>query len=90
MPRFVLLTLSRSGLQAPPAGVTGLSRPPRAAQIVSSVSSMRFDPSTGTVTPAGTVCTVPVRGRALHNVVNIMGRVRTCSPAAAGAPCAPC
>ena len=62
----------------------------RAAQIVSSVSSMRFDPSNGTVTPTGTVCTVPARGRSVHNVVNIMGRVRTCSPVAAGAPCAPC
>jgi type IV fimbrial biogenesis protein FimT len=62
----------------------------RGAQIVSSVSSMRFEPINGTVTPTGTVCTVPARGRALHNVVNIMGRVRTCSPASAGAPCAPC
>ncbi len=62
----------------------------RGAQIVSSASSMRFDPSNGTVTPTGTVCTLPARGRAVHNVVNIMGRVRTCSPATAGAPCAPC
>jgi type IV fimbrial biogenesis protein FimT len=62
----------------------------RTAQIVSSVSSMRFEPINGTVTPTGTVCTVPARGRAVHNVVNIMGRVRTCSPVAAGAPCAPC
>ncbi len=62
----------------------------RGAQIVSSASSMRFDPTNGTVTPTGTVCTVPARGRAVHNVVSIMGRVRTCSPVAAGAPCAPC
>jgi type IV fimbrial biogenesis protein FimT len=59
-------------------------------QIVSSVSSMRFDPTNGTTSPTGTVCTVPPSGRAVHHVVNIMGRVRTCSPAVAGAPCAPC
>lgn len=62
----------------------------RGVRIVANVSSMRFDPSNGTTTPAGTVCTVPASGRSVHHVVNIMGRVRTCSPAVAGAPCAPC
>ena len=62
----------------------------RGVQIVSNVSSMRFDPSHGTTSPTGTVCTVPASGRSVHHVVNIMGRVRTCSPAVAGAPCAPC
>jgi type IV fimbrial biogenesis protein FimT len=62
----------------------------RGAQLVANVSSVRFDPTNGTTTPAGTVCTVPATGRAVHNVVSLMGRVRTCSPAAAGAPCAPC
>jgi type IV fimbrial biogenesis protein FimT len=62
----------------------------RGVRIVANVSSMRFDPSNGTTTPAGTVCTVPANGRSVHHVVNIMGRVRTCQPAAANAPCAPC
>jgi type IV fimbrial biogenesis protein FimT len=64
--------------------------PSRGVQVVANVSSLRFDPTNGTTSPTGTVCTVPQNGRAVHNVVNIMGRVRTCSPAAAGAPCAPC
>jgi type IV fimbrial biogenesis protein FimT len=62
----------------------------RGVRIVANVSSLRFDPSHGTTTPAGTICTVPAHGRSVHHVVNIMGRVRSCSPAAAGAPCAPC
>jgi type IV fimbrial biogenesis protein FimT len=59
-------------------------------QVVANVSSMRFDPSHGTTSPTGTVCTVPANGRSIHHVVSLMGRVRMCSPAAAGAPCAPC
>ncbi len=62
----------------------------RGIRIVANVSSMRFDPSHGTTSPTGTVCTVPASGRSVHHVVSIMGRVRTCSPAVAGAPCAPC
>jgi type IV fimbrial biogenesis protein FimT len=62
----------------------------RGVQVVSNVSSMRFDPTNGTTSPTGTVCTVPQSGRSVHHVVSIMGRVRACSPAAAGAPCAPC
>jgi type IV fimbrial biogenesis protein FimT len=59
-------------------------------QVVANVSSLRFDPINGTTSPTGTVCTVPANGRSVHHVVSLMGRVRTCSPAAAGAPCAPC
>jgi type IV fimbrial biogenesis protein FimT len=62
----------------------------RGAQVVANVSSLRFDPTNGTTSPTGTVCTVPASGRSVHNVVSLMGRVRTCSPATAGAPCAPC
>jgi type IV fimbrial biogenesis protein FimT len=62
----------------------------RGVQIVANMSSMRFDPTNGTTSPTGTVCTVPQNGRAVHHVVNLMGRVRTCSPTVAGAPCAPC
>jgi type IV fimbrial biogenesis protein FimT len=59
----------------------------RGVQVLANVSSVRFDPTNGTTSPTGTVCTVPAQGRAVHNVVNILGRVRTCSPAVAGAPC---
>jgi type IV fimbrial biogenesis protein FimT len=62
----------------------------RGVQIVANVSSMRFDPTNGTTSPTGTVCTAPANGRSVHHVVSLMGRVRTCSPVAAGAPCAPC
>ena len=62
----------------------------RGVQVVANVSSLRFDPAHGTTSPTGTVCAVPASGRSVHHVVSIMGRVRTCSPAVAGAPCAPC
>ncbi len=62
----------------------------RGVRVVANVSSLRFDPTNGTTSPTGTVCTVPASGRSVHHVVSLMGRVRTCSPAVAGAPCAPC
>jgi type IV fimbrial biogenesis protein FimT len=62
----------------------------RGVHVVANVSSMRFDPTNGTTSPTGTVCTVPASGRSVHHVVSLMGRVRTCSPVAVGAPCAPC
>jgi type IV fimbrial biogenesis protein FimT len=34
----------------------------------------------GTVTPTGTVTVATANGRALKQTVNIMGRVRSCSP----------
>ncbi|HEV7912319.1 MAG TPA: GspH/FimT family pseudopilin [Albitalea sp.] len=48
------------------------------------VTSMRFDPLHGTSTPAGTLKLVAASGRSVHQVVNLMGRVRTCSPLGAG------
>jgi type IV fimbrial biogenesis protein FimT len=51
--------------------------------IQSNVSSMRFDPSNGTVTPAATIRVVGADGRAIHHVVNMVGRVRSCSSGAA-------
>ena len=47
------------------------------------VSSMLVDPLHGTITPTGTLRVVGADGRAVHHVVNIMGRVRSCSPLAA-------
>ena len=44
------------------------------------VGSMLFDPLHGTSTPAGTLRVVGADGREVQHVVNIMGRVRSCSP----------
>jgi len=46
----------------------------------SNVGSILFDPLHGTSTPTGTLKLVAASGRAVHQVVNVMGRVRTCSP----------
>mgnify|MGYP001809864104 CR=1 FL=1 len=56
----------------------------------SSSGSMLFDAGRGTVTPTGTVRLHTADGRAVHHVVNIMGRVRTCSPGARVAGHAAC
>jgi type IV fimbrial biogenesis protein FimT len=52
------------------------------------VGSMVFDPVFGTVTPTGTWRISAADGRAIHHVVNLIGRVRSCSPqgAIAGYP----
>ena len=47
------------------------------------VASVLFDPLHGTSTPTGTLRLAGSRGRAIHHVINIMGRVRSCSPQAA-------
>ncbi len=49
-----------------------------------------FDGSKGTVTPTATLRVVASDGRSIHQVVNIMGRVRSCSPAGAVAGLRPC
>ncbi len=46
----------------------------------SNVSSILFDPMHGTSTPTGTFKLIVPSRRAVHHVVNLMGRVRTCSP----------
>ena len=48
--------------------------------VQSNVASMVLDATKGTVSPAGTVRVVGAEGRAVHVVVNIMGRARKCSP----------
>jgi type IV fimbrial biogenesis protein FimT len=53
-----------------------------AAALRSNVRSMLFEPSRGTVTPTGTVKVEGRSGKTIHVVINIMGRVRACSPAA--------
>lgn len=47
------------------------------------VRSIAFDAVRGTVTPTATVRFVAPGGEAIHQIVNVMGRVRSCSPAPA-------
>lgn len=47
------------------------------------VGSLLFDPLHGTSSPTGTLRVIGMNERAIHHVVNIMGRVRSCSPQAA-------
>jgi type IV fimbrial biogenesis protein FimT len=49
-------------------------------QVQANVASILFDPVHGTSTPTGTVRVIGANGRELRHVVNVMGRVRTCSP----------
>lgn len=49
----------------------------------SNASSIAFDPQHGTATPSATLRVIAADGRAIHHVVNVMGRVRSCSPRAA-------
>jgi type IV fimbrial biogenesis protein FimT len=51
--------------------------------VQANVASILFDPLHGTSTPTGTLRLIDPRGRAVHHVVNVMGRVRSCSPGGA-------
>jgi type IV fimbrial biogenesis protein FimT len=53
--------------------------------VSANVSSMRFDPTLGTVTPAGTVKVASASGSSVHHVVSILGRLRSCSPGGSAA-----
>ena len=46
------------------------------------VGSVLFDPLHGTASPTGTLRLLGTQGRAVHHVINVMGRVRSCSPQA--------
>ena len=50
-------------------------------QLRANVGGIVFDADKGTVTPTTTVRLTAGDGRAVHVVVNVMGRVRNCSPA---------
>jgi type IV fimbrial biogenesis protein FimT len=50
------------------------------------VGSILFDPLHGTSTPTGTLKLVAASGGTVQHVVNVMGRVRTCSPQGAVPP----
>jgi len=56
----------------------------------SNTSSMVFDPLHGTASPSATWRVTGADGRAIHHVVNVMGRVRSCSPLAAVPGFKPC
>jgi type IV fimbrial biogenesis protein FimT len=49
-------------------------------QVQANVAALRIDPRLGTVSPTGTVRVVAADGGAVHHIVSILGRVRTCSP----------
>jgi type IV fimbrial biogenesis protein FimT len=49
-------------------------------QVRSTSKSLTFDPFKGTVTPTATLRVEDKDGRAIHQVINLLGRVRTCSP----------
>jgi type IV fimbrial biogenesis protein FimT len=56
----------------------------------SNTASIAFDPLHGTASPAATLRVTGADGRAIHHVVNVMGRVRSCSPAGAVPGHRPC
>jgi type IV fimbrial biogenesis protein FimT len=49
-------------------------------QVRSASKSIAFDPVKGTATPTATLRVEARDGRAIHHVVNLLGRVRSCSP----------
>lgn len=51
---------------------------------------LMFDAGKGTVTPTATLKLVDRKGRAVHQIINIVGRVRSCSPTAGMPGLKPC
>jgi type IV fimbrial biogenesis protein FimT len=49
-------------------------------QVRSASRSVSFDPVRGTVTPTATLRVQARDGRTIHQIVNVLGRVRSCSP----------
>ena len=52
-------------------------------RLESNAASIVFDPLHGTSTPTATLRLSDFKGRAVHHVVNVMGRARSCSPSPA-------
>ena len=48
--------------------------------VSANVASIAFDPLHGTSTPTATLRLSDARGRSVQHVVNVLGRVRSCSP----------
>ncbi|HEY6511433.1 MAG TPA: GspH/FimT family pseudopilin [Burkholderiaceae bacterium] len=53
-----------------------------AVQVRSATRSLTFDPVRGTVTPTATLRVEASDGRRIHQIVNLLGRIRSCSPQA--------
>jgi type IV fimbrial biogenesis protein FimT len=51
-------------------------------QVRSASGSLTFDPVRGTVTPTATLRIEARDGRRIHQIVNLLGRIRSCSPQA--------
>ena len=62
----------------------------RPIRLESNVGSMVYDPLHGTTTVGATLRLVDTRGRSIRHVVNILGRVRSCSPSGEVAGYKPC
>lgn len=52
----------------------------RGVTFTASTSSVAFDPLHGTSTPTATFRVLGRQGRTIHQVINVMGRVRSCTP----------
>lgn len=61
-----------------------------AVSLKSNSRSVLFDATRGTSTPTATMQLTARNGSAIHQVMNIMGRVRSCSPAPALSGYRPC
>ena len=59
-------------------------------RLQANVTSMLFDPLHGTTTPAATLKLIGARGAEIHHVVNVLGRLRSCSPRGRVAGVRPC
>ena len=49
--------------------------------LTANTASVLFDPLHGTSSPSATIRILGRQGRAIHQVINVMGRVRSCTPA---------
>ena len=54
--------------------------PGSSVQLKSNVNSIVFDPTLGTSTPTGTMRLIGAHGHEVRLVVNILGRIRSCTP----------
>jgi type IV fimbrial biogenesis protein FimT len=52
-----------------------------AVQVSANVKSLRYDPDRGTVSPTATFTLTSRSGEAVQHTVNVLGRIKTCSPA---------
>ena len=74
------LAVCRGDAEALRTVVLAASGPVR---LVSNSRSILFDPVKGTTTPTATLRVQGRSGSSIHQIVNVMGRIRSCSPAPA-------